>query len=447
MGLRHVRVRSIEPEPVAQPQGALEGLGDIVGTTLEEIPRVAARGAAGFAGVPGEIGQLAETLRPKPTVSEENVQYALTQGLITPEEYERATQSVAAMTPQEKIESERRLAQETRFPELPTTENITQFMRSVVEEPKTELGRRAGEIAELTGRLLFPLGKPISFKRALTAGTAGKAAKWLAKDLRWSDTAGDVAEAAVVMGALYLGQPKTRTIAEKLYDKAKQSLPKEFEITSNEFRKKAIDSLKEWAQEGAPEAVKDKDTAFRIIGALEKNISEENVINLKNLVPTIRDISQSIVEAPSPRLRVELIKTNNALRNIVKNNPNVPEQFAETLLKANSLYSGIRGAEKITSFITRNPGMLKKVGGMATGMIFYMLPPHLKGLALTAGVGAFTIKQIGNLIKNPEFVKAHIQLINSAIKESAPAFIRAANKINKMTPKAQRKRVLRHVRA
>ncbi len=433
---------------VAQPQEAPEAIGDIVGTALEEIPRVAARGVVGFAGVPGEIGQLAETLRPKPTISEENIQQALTQGLITPEEYDRAIQSVSAMSQQEKIESERRLEQESRLPQLPTSEDLTQLISSVIEEPRTEIGKRVGEVAELTGRLMFPLGKPLSAKRALIAGASGKAARLLTKHFNLSDTKGDIAEAGAVLGSIYLGGQNTRNLASKLYKRSKEAIPEQFNVVVKEYKPKIVKPFKEWVNIGLTTASKDKQLGLKIVSDLEKVILKNGNINVKSLFAAAHDLNGVISRQASKQFVPELIQLKKGIYDLIKNNPNIPRQASEGLFKANSLYAGIRGAERAAGFLGGNPGLVKKMGGpIAGGVLYYMMPPELRKMALPVVAGGLAIAQLKNLFKNPAFVKAHIQLVNAAIKESAPALIKAANKMNKIAPKAQRKRTFRYAEA
>ena len=160
MALRYIEQEAapqpMQNEPMQQQPIAPQASPASYTDYAKEIPRATAQGLAGFAGVPGEITQLAEAVRPAVGVSEGSLNQALAAGILEPDEYERAVKELRSLTPQQREEMQQRISKASRIPQLPTSEDITAAISPYIARPQTAIGKGAGNIAELTGRLLFP---------------------------------------------------------------------------------------------------------------------------------------------------------------------------------------------------------------------------------------------------------------------------------------------------
>lgn len=379
---------------------------------LRHGTRVTSRFAESFAGIPGDVVQLFDSLM--------NIGiHGLTETLAG-EQKEKFRKEYAKQLPAG--------ADPYKYREyLPTSSNLRKYITTpIIEslagkgylEPRGDVEQLGDEIAGDLGAFLFPFAGKIPFKKALKMAGYGNLAKLAAKQINipYVGKIPEWGQEGIKLGtmlAVNIGGPKRfKEIADKLYGNARQSLSESATIEKSSMRS-VFNDLKKLNKKGdLPQSWAKKMDYF-------EELSRKRKIPVLDIWDLSKDINNAFYNEKIPagfsRMFPQLKEgINSALKTYGKVNP----QFYNNLTEANEIFSTLQKGNMVTRSLERmiTPD---KIGLATAGLLLGKYSP----ISLITSIGGAMmghgiLKTINILNKSPVARKYYYKTILNAVKNN-----------------------------
>lgn len=310
------------------------------------------------------------------------------------------------------------------------------------------------EVASDIGSMMFPIGGAQKIGKALLVSGAGNAAKYLSKNVGISEGNQNRVKLGTMLITTMLGGKGLRDAGSDRYNKFSESVQPDAGIPSaslNNIWKKSYDWIKEGYSKSADKAAfKDYLDEFR-----QKYLSSPTA-NIRDLVKfkqhgskILRESVGKVSKGDWNALQTEMAEFNRGLSNVLKKSPAVPNGAGKLLDQAENIWSNVKQAEKASSWIKSKANTLSQKGG-GYAVLGKVLGGSFSPVALAAsGIGAVgsatsssasnTLTFLKSLGNNPTVAKEYAKMINAALKENTPVFLKHANNLGNELKKVNNK--------
>lgn len=413
--------RAINEDQLARrpsDESSIGGIGRILGGAVGSA-------AAGFAGVPGALASLADSIYqigdPKRYIAD-------------PELRAQAAEREAPYVV-EPFKAIQRI--------LPTAEsvkeNASKYLPKDFLKPTNEAERFIYDVAEDIGTLMFPLGGSTTLLKSAAIAGGGNVGKYLTKYVGGSENAQQGAKIGTMLLTSFALQPMVKSKIDSYYNSLKESPVIESQIVTKNINNTIRDIEKTHSRIGST-STPSKEYLNKVIDDVKKNVLPADKSIIRDVWAAKKDLSEHYAKAPKSA-KPFIKKIQDSFNDTLKKNPEVPSFIKETLTEADQLNAGLHNSTKAQTFINNTFGSLPKKG-LKYGLLHSPLKTILGSAATYTGVkGAAGLARAGGVIKelltNTSFRKAYAEFANSALKESKVGVIKALSKMNKLVKNDQ----------
>lgn len=334
---------------------------------------------------------------------------------------------------------------------FPGKESIKEFAsKGLPEDYLKSSGKTQDFINEVSsdiGSMMFPIGgsAPKLLKTLGVAGTSN-AAKLIGQSLGFSKDTNEKIKMGTALAASFGFQDGIKKQAENVYKETKPLLKKDVLLSPTKFEN-AFEDLKGAVKKGGgssttgSEYQKWLDT--NVLKTGEKLLNNKNHIRLSDVVEfkkTIRDWYQDASRLGLKKALPHLKELNDKVQNILKNNPEVPKNISDKLIKSDLLWTSYNQAQDLSKWIAKAS---KKVTGAGVSLAAAgkflggtVLPGSILSVIGGAGyAGAPLIAQVPNMMRsiftNPAASVEYTKMMAAAVKHNTPLFLNHAKKLDK----------------
>lgn len=393
----------------------------------------AVEAASSFGGVPSNIVDFANYLINKTRIKE-------------PEEFQRLMQDIP-----EELRGQLKVDESVdQLPNpFPGKESIKDFASKGLPEDYLKSSSKTqdfiNEVSSDIGSMMFPIGgsAPKVLKTLGVAGTSN-AAKLIGQSLGLSKETNEKIKMGTALAASFGFQDGIKKQAEKVYSDIKPLLKKDVLLSPSKFSN-AFEDLKGAIKKGGgssttgSEYQKWLDT--NVLKTGEKLLNKKNHIRLSDIVEfkkTIRDWYQDASKLGLKKALPHLKELNDKVQNILKNNPEVPKNISDKLIKSDLLWTSYNQAQDLSKWIANAS---KKVTGAGVSLAAAgkflggtVLPGSILSAIGGAGyAGAPLIAQVPNMMRsiftNSAARIEYTKMMAAAVKHNTPLFIKHSKKL------------------
>jgi len=373
---------------------------------LRHGTRVTARFAESFAGLPGDVVQLFDSLM--------NLGINGLTGTLAKEQTEKFREEYAKKLPSgvDSYKYKEFIPTSSKIREYITTPVVESLAGKGYLEPRDNIEQLGDDIIGDIAAFMFPIGGKISFKNALKTAGFGNIAKLAAKEIGVPEAGQEGIKLGTMIAVNLAGPRKFKDIADKLYGDARKALPEG--ATINEASVRPVMAILEKLEERGdlPASWSDKMMYF-------KTLSEREKIPVADIWDLSKDINNAFYKEKMPagfaRMFPKLKEgINSALQSYGKVNP----RFYNSLVDANDIFSALQKGNIITQTLERaiTP---EKIGLATAGLLFGKYSPITLGLSVGGSLaGQKLFKTLDVLKKSRAARKYFYQTIQSAAKKN-----------------------------
>ncbi|MDX1532860.1 MAG: hypothetical protein R3230_01485 [Nitrosopumilaceae archaeon] len=393
------------------------------GSGVRNIVRAGARGAEAFLGVPGSIAAIPSTTEQLSPERHQQIMQLLPSGLRNQYAMQHLRQPVASLPTAEQVQQK-------------ITEPLAELITGSKEyvRPQSDAEKILDDFASDIGALMFPLGGSVKLGKAAAISGAGNLAKWGSQKIGL----GPGGQEAVKLGTMLLTSMKLdkplKKRAAEFYDKAAELA--QGERIPTKFLEKPVEKVGDFVYRGTENAPGKKELR-QLLKDLNTRV-RDGAISLEELLPIKREMNDYFLKInKSSKAGKVLTEFNKDLNRVLKKEiPN--KAFSQALNAGDEIYSGIKKAERTTSYLTDKIGKNKFLSGSLFGALITGTPGSaLKKIGVAAtgagvGYGGAQVYNIGrNILTNPSIRKEYIQIMKAASKQNLPAVIKNVRQFDK----------------
>jgi hypothetical protein len=341
---------------------------------------------------------------------------------------------------------------------LPTPQKVTDYIRNSIIERE---GRPEGYFEQhnnwekylddtvdtLTGLLVGIPGTRlggVGLKTAAGLTAAKEGSKFAAEKLGAGELGQELAGFGGMLISSIIGAPRTLQKSSELYESAQKSAKEHMPYKSDLIRKAIKETEKTISK--LPRSNNDIKSVYETLESIASGIDYDKNVDLNTLLKQKQFMNKSLSDVA----RGYLTPVREAIRQTIGEARNVYPEFSDNFLRADKLHSAARAAEETGLFIGKNIDISKVKDPFITGLFTLgasaLASPFLPG-PLSYGLGVLGYSYIGKsvaeainvLYSSPEAQKYYLEVVNGALKRSAPAVIRGLNRLDS-TIKREKKR-------
>jgi len=326
---------------------------------------------------------------------------------------------------------------------LPGSSDLGEFTKKLSKgylEPKNDYEKASDEFVQDLTSISIPAGG-MSWLKRIGVAASGNAAKQGLKMVGEGEKTQNYGKLGVMLLTSVLNPGSARRYVTGLYQEAKALVPEGATVTAHELTP-ALAKMKDKLNQGGSAPSKSK--AMQKIEEIESKVKDGKVPveELTEFKKTINEARASLwADIPGNKPAQAMAKKNldevskvvdDSLKEYGKSN----KPWEQVYRAANNGYGAVQQGQKASNFIMKHLPYAAKTGvlgavieGGLQGSLSLM--PQAAAIAGT-GYGILKTSQVVTRIKNSPPLRQHyMMLLDSAIKENAPAMIRHAEALEK----------------
>ena len=310
------------------------------------------------------------------------------------------------------------------------------------------------EVASDIGSMMFPIGGAQKIGKALLVSGAGNAAKYLSKNVGLSEGNQNRVKLGTMLITTMLGGKGLRDSGSEKYTEAESLIKPDSTIPSVSVKNVWQDSY-DWIKKGYSGS-KDKAPFKNYLDEFKERFLSRPDANIRDIIQFKKDAGKILRESVGNvskkdwnELQSQISKFYGGINNVLKKSPAMPNGAAKLLDQADNIWSNVKQAEKTSSWIKSKANTLSQKGG-GYAVLGKVLGGSFSPVALAAsGVGAVgsaasssasnTLTFLKSLGNNPTVAKEYAKMINAALKENTPVFLKHANNLGNELKKVNNK--------
>lgn len=405
---------------------------------ISEAARVgtgaAVEAGSSFGGVPRNIVDFANFLINKTRTKE-------------PEEFQRIMQEIP-----EELRSQLKVDEnKDQLPNpFPSKESIKGIAEGVLPDEYLKSSGKTqdfiNEVSSDIGSMMFPIGgsAPKLLKTLGVAGTSN-AAKLIGKSLGASPETNEKIKMGTALIASFGFQDGIKKQAEKAYSEVKPLLKKDIILGKTKFSN-AFDDLKGVIRKGGGSGTTgseyQKFLENNVIKTGERILGRTNHVKLSDIVEFkkhIRDWFQDAKRLGLKKALPPLKELNDKVQTIIKNNPEVPKNISDKLIKSDLLWTSYNQANDLSDWI-KNASKKVTGAGVALASAGKLLGGTVIPGSILSAIGgagyagsslaAWAPNMIRSIFTNPAARNEYTKMMSAAVKHNTPLFIKHAKNLD-----------------